>query len=383
MSKLSSLEDLEKNEFIELGRGKVISRKDLQNFPGDYPVYSSSKIGEGKFGEYGKYDFDEDLITWSVDGGGKFFLRNKHKFSITNVTGYIRILKKNELSYNYLYVILNYYHSKIKFDWIKKAHPSVIRKEYTNIPIIDFDKQISMVAKLKNIYQNIDKDLEYSNKNLDHLNNLNSNIIEKYLSSDENALLKNEVSMLSGFAFESKKYSKTNEGIALLRGDNISPKEIDLSEAKYYPSSEYNNFKKYHLKHGDILIAMDRPIIKSGLKVAILDQKNLPALLVQRVMCLRPKTKILKEFIFLIVQSKKFLKQITNNQTGLSVPHISANTIGNFKFNLPNIEKQKNISNKIEKIETEIQNLKKLLIEKNEKLTNLKKLLSKKIFNLI
>ena len=45
-------------------------------------------------GEYSKYMFSENMITWSIDGGGDFFLREGHKFSITNVCGFIKSDKK-------------------------------------------------------------------------------------------------------------------------------------------------------------------------------------------------------------------------------------------------------------------------------------------------
>jgi len=70
---------------IELGRGDVISKKEMRQTPGTYPVYSSSVTGNGKIGEYGKFMFDEEMITWSVDGGGNFFYRPPHKFSVTNI----------------------------------------------------------------------------------------------------------------------------------------------------------------------------------------------------------------------------------------------------------------------------------------------------------
>jgi len=38
--------------------------------------------------------FDEALVTWSVDGGGKFFYRPKSKYSITNVSGFLRVTAK-------------------------------------------------------------------------------------------------------------------------------------------------------------------------------------------------------------------------------------------------------------------------------------------------
>ncbi|NDB86274.1 MAG: restriction endonuclease subunit S, partial [Alphaproteobacteria bacterium] len=61
-----------------MGRGDVISKPDLIDNPGNFPVYSSSALNNGLFGSYGKYMFDDSRITWSIDGGGKFFFRDKH-----------------------------------------------------------------------------------------------------------------------------------------------------------------------------------------------------------------------------------------------------------------------------------------------------------------
>ena len=147
MWKIWKLVELEKHGLIRLGRGKVISKKDLLAEKGDFPVYSSSKLGDGKFGEYGKFMFDEELITWSVDGGGKLFYRHKHKFSITNVTGFLRIIDTKKIDYQYLFYALSFLHSKMNFDWVKKAHPSVLRKEYKEIPLPPLPVQKHIVEK--------------------------------------------------------------------------------------------------------------------------------------------------------------------------------------------------------------------------------------------
>jgi type I restriction enzyme S subunit len=57
------LGDCVKEGLIELKRGDVISEKDMRECPGPYPVYSSSSQNNGLFGTYGKYMFDEELIT--------------------------------------------------------------------------------------------------------------------------------------------------------------------------------------------------------------------------------------------------------------------------------------------------------------------------------
>jgi len=147
-SEKMSIEQMENMNFVALGRGNVISRKDLENNPGEYPVYSSSVKNNGVFGYYGKFMFDKELITWSVDGGGDFFYRNRHKFSVTNVCGYMKIDAKKIDCY-YLCSQLQLLHSRLKFDYQFKAHPSVIRKIYKlYIPPLTEQKCIAKILKM-------------------------------------------------------------------------------------------------------------------------------------------------------------------------------------------------------------------------------------------
>lgn len=160
---------------IELGRGEVISTTDLATYPGDYPVYSSSAIGSGEFGRYGRFMFNEELITWSIDGGGRPFYRPKHRYSVTNVCGYLRITRPDVWNYRYLHALLEKLQSGIQFDYQMKAHPSVIRELYRfrRIPLRDqqligeildtLDTAIheteAIIAKLKAVKQGLLHDL--------------------------------------------------------------------------------------------------------------------------------------------------------------------------------------------------------------------------------
>lgn len=140
---------------IELGRGNVISRDDISSKPGPYPIYSSSAHNNGKFGEYAEFMFDEELITWSVDGGGNFFYRPKHRFSVTNVCGYMRI-KPNDLNAAFVFYCLAEQHRHLAFDYTTKAHPSEIRKLY-HLPEIELCIQQKIARVLQTIDQAIEK----------------------------------------------------------------------------------------------------------------------------------------------------------------------------------------------------------------------------------
>jgi type I restriction enzyme S subunit len=144
------LENLVKDGTITLDRGRVISSIDLMKYPGDYPVYSSSVQKNGYFGSFDLFDFDEELITWSVDGGGYFFYRPKHRFSVTNVSGILRITKSGKYDYKFLYYLLAFQHKNQIFDYVDKAHPSVIKKRYF-IPEIGVTEQTTIARILSKV----------------------------------------------------------------------------------------------------------------------------------------------------------------------------------------------------------------------------------------
>lgn len=81
------------SEIADIGRGRVISSKEIanQNNP-QYPVYSSQTSNEGVMGYLDNYAFDGEYITWTTDGAnaGTVFYRNG-RFNCTNVCGTLKL----------------------------------------------------------------------------------------------------------------------------------------------------------------------------------------------------------------------------------------------------------------------------------------------------
>ena len=142
-----SLAELEMNGDIHMGRGKVISAIQMKKNPGIYPVYSSSSKNNGEMGRYGEYMFDHELVTWSIDGGGHVFYRAKHRFSITNVCGYIQV--RNNIDCSFLAYQMMFKHSKLHFDYTSKALPSLIKNMYDlSMPSLYEQERIGRLFKV-------------------------------------------------------------------------------------------------------------------------------------------------------------------------------------------------------------------------------------------
>lgn len=149
VAELAALEDLGD---LELFRGRVISKAMLS--PSGNPVYSSSVTNNGLFGYTTDFDFDEELVTWSVDGGGDFFYRQKHKMSITNVAGGMRISNPEKLSVRFVYYVLSRQHRTQTYNYVDKAHPSVIRNRYF-VPTLPRNEQNLIVEILSRMETDI------------------------------------------------------------------------------------------------------------------------------------------------------------------------------------------------------------------------------------
>ncbi len=144
------------DEVAELGRGRVISKDEIEKNRGIYPVYSSQTKNNGIFGKLNSYDFDEELITWTTDGvnAGTIFLR-KGKFNCTNVCGTIQ--KKAN---NFDYAFLAYQLSTITYKYVSHslANPKLMNTEMKTVRIIlpEIDEQLS----ISNIFINCDNEIQ-------------------------------------------------------------------------------------------------------------------------------------------------------------------------------------------------------------------------------
>ena len=94
-------------EICTISRGRVISKDDIKEHTGQYPVYSSQTEEDGVLGYINTFDYEGEYVTWTTDGAkaGSVFHR-LGKFSITNVCGLLQV-KTTDVLPRYLFYALS------------------------------------------------------------------------------------------------------------------------------------------------------------------------------------------------------------------------------------------------------------------------------------
>ena len=329
---LGELEDTEK---ITLGRGKVISKQDIIDTPGTYPVYSSSAVGDGEIGCYGKFMFDDVRLSWSIDGGGKFFYRNAPRYSITNVSGWLKVNDDTSVNIKYLYYTLLNEWVKKSFDYTHKAHPSVVRKEY-RIPLPPLPVQQEIVRILDS-FTELTAELTARRKQYeyyrDELLNSNSHNVSFVPLGELYPNIRNGfVGTVTPF------FSTKDNGILYLRGTNIHDGSISTEDIVYVSKDFHKKHSKTELKTDDIIMVQSGHVGECAVVGEKYAGANCHALIV-----MSNGGKCNSEYITHYLHSsegKKILNAIT---TGGTVKHILASKIKQVVVPLPTLDVQNRI----------------------------------------
>ncbi len=149
-----------------------------------------------------------------------------------------------------------------------------------------------------------------------------------------------------GFAFKSVDF--TADGIRLLRGENVEPGRLRWKDVKHISAARQSQFKSLLIEAGEVILAMDRPIVSAGLKLAVATKADLPALLVQRVMRFKPTCPGHSEWIHTCLSEARFLQYLGHHgMTGSDLPHITGTGVAEYTVQLPPVEEQVEILNRL------------------------------------
>jgi len=295
----------------------------------------------------------------------------------------------NNYIYRYLYTGLFY--DFIKSNAIGSTIPTISETKIGNLPVIfpPLPEQQAITAFLDEKCSKIDEAVRIKQQQIEKLKELRQitihNAVTKGINPNaemrdsgidwigeiprhwEVKRLKNLGYFINGYAFDSNDFK--NEGVKVLKISNIQTMSIDWSDLSYVDKKFYDNLGKYRVLKGDLVFALTRPIISTGVKATLVNTDE-QILINQRNSILRSSKDFDIKWLYFILLDTNFIQEFDNNidKTGQQ-PNISTYKIGNIPVPFPSKE---TINKIISHLEAHTAKIDEAIARKTEQIAKLK-----------
>jgi type I restriction enzyme S subunit len=345
--------ELEVRDAFDIGRGRVISKPEIKEQTGIYPVYSSQSTDKGKMGAINTYDFDGEYITWTTDGAyaGTVFHRNG-KFNCTNVCG---TLKDNEAYEVHPKYVASYLETVAKNHVSYVGNPKLMNGTFAEILFLL--PPLAEQQKIASILTSVDDVIESTQAQINKLKDLKTGMMQELLTkgightefkdSPVGRIPKawtvvrvGEVSKVIDSLHKTPVFCE--HGWPMVRVTEIrQSNRLDMSKAAFVDENTFINFSKnYQPKIGDILVARVGAYFGSTTYI----DKEMTFCLGQNTAAVRP-TGVHPEYLFSFFNSQVGRKQIDESVAGSGQPSFSLKAIKELVLALPSLDEQRKISN--------------------------------------
>jgi type I restriction enzyme M protein len=330
------------HKICDISKGKSSSTKTA---PGEYRLFLTAD--DLKTADH--FDFNGEGVCVpliSSKGHGKAAIKRVHyvkgKFALADLLAFVEPKNTEIINPKYLYFYLN-----IKKDEIAKlmkgaanVSMKVADLERYQIPVLAIEKQLEIVSEIESYQRIIDGARQ---------------VVENYkpqIKIDPTwplVELGSTAKIKGGFAFNSSEF--VDHGIQVIRMGNIEMHNLILNKNPVYiPLERINEFDKFILKKGDVIITMTGTQGKRDYgEVAMIKDENW-YLLNQRVGKIEILSNdILPEYLLYILSDPIYQDEIFKTASGIRQANISGQQLENILIPLPPLVTQQSIVAQIEK----------------------------------
>ena len=364
---------------FKIERGRVISKEEIQDNIGDYPVYSSQTSNNGELGRISTYDFDGEYVTWTTDGEktGTCFHRTG-KFNTTNVCGMLSVRESTPYSLKYL----NYYLNQVTRPYVRlDINPKLMNNMMSEIPLVipSIQEQHQIVQFLDEKTELIDKLISTKERKISLLKEQRTSFINQVVTKGLNPNVKMKDSGVDWIGeipehwIKSKvKYVSIIFGRIGYRGYTvedivsegegvitISPSNIKNDIFTIEGENTFLSFEKYEESPEIQIFTNDIILVKTGStigKTSIIPC-DVPKMTINPQLVVLKELKIDNKYFYYQTVCEYFKKSFLVEQTGSTTPTISQEKINGFPILIPSRQEQCQIVEYIDSKTKEIDDL--------------------------
>lgn len=379
---------LRSDEFIDEGP-HLVTGTDFDN--GYINWETCYHISEKRYNEAPSIQLKENDLLITKDGtiGKVAIVRKVPNKAILN-SG-IFVTRSNKYEVEYMYWLLNsvVFDKYIKFNETGSTIKHLYQETFENFsyPLPDRNEQKKIVIYLNEEIGKVDRLIKDKEKLINLLEEKRQSIITEAVTKGLNPSVKIKDSgvkwigeipehwncskfkyvgkLINGYAFPSMDF--TTSGVRVMKITNIQSMNIDWSDESFIDETYFDKLPQFRVYKNDLVIALTRPIISSGIKAAIVNTEE-KILLNQRNALYRSGNGIISSWLYYIMLHKLFVQEFESyiDRTGQQ-PNISSTDIENIKIPVPTLEEQQQIVNYLDNECNNINNVivkNKQLIEK-------------------
>jgi type I restriction enzyme S subunit len=339
----------------ELGRGRVINQKEINEHPGPYPVYSSQSKKQGVMGYIDTFDFEGEYVTWTTDGAyaGTVFFRSG-RFNCTNVCGTIKANGNHPICAEFLAYILSMYTKRhVSYVGNPKLMNNVMGKIFFPYPPLREQKKIAEILTA------VDESIEKTRAVIEKTKELKKALMQTLLTR----------------GIGHKKFKKTPIGEIPVEWEIVRLGNMaEQSDERFMPSildqrpyiglehigsgdgrilaignsKSISSLKTIFYK-GDILFGKLRPNLK---KVAMAPFDGVCS---TDIMVIRPRENLIPAFLYYLLQSDNAFGFAIGTSGGTKMPRTSWPLFRNYEFPCPSLSEQKKIAEILTAVDEKIE----------------------------
>ena len=331
-------------DITKFSKGTQINGKNLI----DDGAYSYLNGGIKPSGKWNEFNVAENTVTISEGGNSSGYVNYMNEAFWCGAHCYY--LYDGPKNSKYLYYALKSQQERLFRIRSGACMPNIKKSDLGNF-IIEYKEDETRQEEVVKVLEKCELLIEDYNKKLALLDEaVRARFVEMFGDPNYNPkgykkdIIKDHIDLLSGYPFKSENY--VDSGINICGGLVIMPQKIKWEECVHWKSAI--GYENYLLNNNDIVMALDRPWISEGFKIAKVDSKHLPALLIQRTVRIR-SIDMNQDYLYYCFICGGFNKHC--NVTGSLVPHISSKDIKSFEVMLPPLELQNQFASFVQEID--------------------------------
>lgn len=336
-------------------------------------VIDDSDIAHFSKDDYPKVDFykytvfpNDIVVALSGATTGKFGINNTDRKLYLNQRVAICREKTNDIHHRFLLHFLKTQSKSFLESAAGVAQPNLSTEQIKlyEIPIPPLAEQEKIVAELDCLSGIIEK----KKQQLKEYDALAQSIFYEMFGNPidnekgwEVKRLEELCDIINGFAFPSSDFAECNP-IKVIKITNVGVNEF-ISDDSSLPK-EYNNMEGCKVHTGDIVIALTRTIILTGVKRAIVPNEYNESLVNQRVAAILANDRIVsRRFIYSFLGTDFVRQYILQKATALMQPNLSIRDLRDMPTVYPPLTLQQEFADKIEAIEKQKELIKQSIAE--------------------